>query len=170
MNASVSLLAAAWILCAASAQAQVKTVRIASGLDRPLWAGAPSGDARIFIATKGGKIHVLVNGVLRAEPFLDLTGALSTGGEQGLLGMAFHPSFATNGRVYVNYTDLGGGARAGERAPERSGELPGGLRRALARNAGAGRRALVRQHESALLPGRAAEPGRRGRVPRADPL
>lgn len=108
MKPRLLLLAAGWVLCAHSAAAQVTAVRIASGLTRPLWAGAPAGDERIFIGTQGGQILVLVNGVVRPEPFLDLTGAVSTGSEQGLLGVAFHPAHAKSGAFFVSYTDLAG--------------------------------------------------------------
>ena len=69
-----------------------------------LWAGAPDGDPRIFIAQKGGQIRIVVGGALLATPFLNLTGAVSTGDEQGLLGVAFHPSFPAQPYVYVYYT------------------------------------------------------------------
>src|SRR5690349_15984767 len=64
---------------------------VASGLDFPLYLTAPSGDARLFIAEKGGRIRVVKNGVLLPTPFLDLSARVSTGGEQGLLGLAFDP-------------------------------------------------------------------------------
>jgi glucose/arabinose dehydrogenase len=50
-------------------------------------------------------------GQLRAEPFLDVSAKISTGGERGLLGLAFHPRYATNGLFYVNYTDAAGNTR-----------------------------------------------------------
>lgn len=90
------------------ASAQVTTVRIAHGLSRPLWAGAPAGDARVFIAEKGGRIKVLKAGQVLARPFLELVGRVSNGAEQGLLGVAFHPDFRRNGTFFVNYTDLSG--------------------------------------------------------------
>jgi glucose/arabinose dehydrogenase len=96
------------MLVASSAAAQVTTKLVAGGLQRPLWAGAPEGDERIFIGLKGGQIRIVQNGALLATPFLDLTGDVSTGSEQGLLGVAFHPDYAQNGLFYVNYTDLSG--------------------------------------------------------------
>jgi hypothetical protein len=88
--------------------AQVTTKLLVGGLNRPIWAGAPRGDARVFIALKSGSVRVWENGALRATPFLSLIGRVSTGSEQGLLGMAFHPDYAQNGFVYVNYTELSG--------------------------------------------------------------
>ena len=82
---------------------------VATDLDQPLLAlGAPGDPGRLFIAEKPGRIRILENGGVRAEPFLDVTALTSKGGEQGLLGLAFHPSYASNGRFYVYYTDTGG--------------------------------------------------------------
>ncbi len=88
----------------------LNTVRVASGLSRPILATSPPGDAdRLFIAEQHtGRIKILNlnTGVVNPTPFLDIDG-LSTSNEQGLLGMAFHPDYATNGLFYVNFTDSG---------------------------------------------------------------
>jgi len=84
----------------------VKLVKVVDGLDRPVAIVAAPGDARrrLFIVEQhAGTIRVLENGVLAKAPFATISG-ISTGNEQGLLGLAFHPQFATNGRLYVNYT------------------------------------------------------------------
>jgi glucose/arabinose dehydrogenase len=82
---------------------------VASGLTVPLYLTAPPGDpTRLFIAEKGGAIRVVKDGALLPIPFLDLTGRVSTGAEQGLLGLAFDPAYADNGRFVVHYTDAGG--------------------------------------------------------------
>lgn len=96
------------LLAVPAARAQVTTRLIASGLTRPLWAGAPAGDPRVFIAEKGGAIRILAGGELLPTPFLDLGGRISAGSEQGLLGVAFHPDYARNGHVFVDYTDTNG--------------------------------------------------------------
>jgi hypothetical protein len=90
------------------AEAQVTTKLLVGGLTRPIWAGAPRGDARVFIALKSGPVRVFANGALLPTHFLNLNGQVSTGSEQGLLGVAFHPNYAQNGFVYVNYTNLNG--------------------------------------------------------------
>jgi glucose/arabinose dehydrogenase len=69
---------------------------------------APGDSARMFVAEKGGAIRVIRNDSLLAAPFLDIAALVSTGGEQGLLGLAFDPNYATNGRFYVSYTDTSG--------------------------------------------------------------
>jgi glucose/arabinose dehydrogenase len=63
---------------------------------------AQAPDGRIFISQQGGTLRVVKNGVLQTAPFLTL--AVNQNGERGLLGVAFHPSFASNGYVYVYYT------------------------------------------------------------------
>ncbi|MDH3308147.1 MAG: PQQ-dependent sugar dehydrogenase [Acidimicrobiia bacterium] len=75
----------------------------ALGLERPIFLDAPAGDTRLFVAEKRGTIRVIKNGSLLAQPFLSLS--VSGGGEQGLLGMAFHPAFASNGRFFVSFTN-----------------------------------------------------------------
>jgi hypothetical protein len=81
---------------------------VAAGLSFPLYLTSPPGDSRLFIAEKGGAIRLVKDGALLPAPFLDLTGKVSTGGEQGLLGLAFDPGYATNGRLVVHYTDPSG--------------------------------------------------------------
>ena len=72
----------------------------------------PVGDSRFFVVQQGGIIKVVSStGTVNATPFLTLTTAtILTGSERGLLGMAFHPNYATNGYFYVNYTRAGDGA------------------------------------------------------------
>ena len=89
-------------------QIPVALQQVASGLRFPLYLTAPPGDARLFIVEKGGAIRVVTNGALLPTPFLDLSGKISGGAEQGLLGLAFDPAYATNGRFIVHYTDVSG--------------------------------------------------------------
>lgn len=82
---------------------------VASGLSKPvLVTNAHDGSGRLFIVEKTGKIRVMKNGALLPTPLIDLTSQVSTGSEQGLLGLAFHPSFKTNGLFYVDFTRLNG--------------------------------------------------------------
>ena len=70
---------------------------------------APTGDDRLFLTTKQGEILIITDGAVSPEPFLDLTPEIrSQGTEQGLLGLAFHPHYNTNGELYVFYTGLDG--------------------------------------------------------------
>ncbi|HJX28971.1 MAG TPA: PQQ-dependent sugar dehydrogenase, partial [Thermoanaerobaculia bacterium] len=81
--------------------------RVLTGLTLPT-SIAHAGDARLFITSQEGFISIVENGALRAEPFLDIRGLVSRGGERGLLGLAFHPRYAQNGRFFVYYTDRNG--------------------------------------------------------------
>src|SRR5213080_432711 len=86
-------------------------VQVASGLTRPLFVTAPPGDfTRLFIVQQDGNIRILnlLTRTLNPAPFLTLTGLTDTRGEQGLLGMAFDPNYATNGKFYLNFTVPGG--------------------------------------------------------------
>jgi glucose/arabinose dehydrogenase len=79
---------------------------VASGLDRPVFLGAPDDDARQFIVLRGGRILVLKDGKLLAQPFLDLQASVASNGDGGLLSVAFDPQFKANGYFFVVYTDL----------------------------------------------------------------
>ncbi|KAA3604556.1 MAG: glucose dehydrogenase [Planctomycetota bacterium] len=89
---------------------RLKTVRVTSGLAKPLFVTAPAGDAdRLFILEQDtARIRIFKNGGLLGTPFLDLGSIASGGGERGLLGMAFHPNYAQNGQFFVNYTNNSG--------------------------------------------------------------
>lgn len=77
----------------------------ASGFAQSLYATAPLGDSRLFVVQKGGLVRVVENGQTLTTPFLNLSSLVDTEGERGLLGLAFDPGYATNGRLYVNYID-----------------------------------------------------------------
>jgi glucose/arabinose dehydrogenase len=85
---------------------------IASGLSVPLYLTAPPGDLnRLFIVEKTGGIRIVKDGALLPSPFLDISAQVSGGAEQGLLGLAFTPDYATTGRFIVHYTDTDGNTR-----------------------------------------------------------
>jgi glucose/arabinose dehydrogenase len=80
-------------------------------LSSPVFLTAPTGDVgRLFIVEQGGLIRILnsLDGTPRATPFLDVAGLIVTGGERGLLGMAFDPNYAGNGRFSISYTNTAG--------------------------------------------------------------
>jgi len=89
---------------------QISLVRIASGLTQPVHiTHAGDGSGRLFVVEKPGVIKIIRNGVLEATPFLNISGIVkSSGGEQGLLSVAFPPNFAVNHRFYVDYTAFQG--------------------------------------------------------------
>lgn len=78
---------------------------VATDLSQPLYLTAPTGDNRLFVLEKGGTVRIIANGQTLATPFLDLSTKVDTAGERGLLGLAFDPGYASNGRFYVNYID-----------------------------------------------------------------
>lgn len=68
-----------------------------------------AGDSRLFVVQKGGLIRILnANGTVNTTPFLNLSTLISSDGERGLLGLAFHPNYTTNGYFFVNYTNTSG--------------------------------------------------------------
>lgn len=95
---------------AAQAAQQPRLDRI-GGFDQPVHVTAPRGGSRLFVVEQPGRIRVVRNGRTQRRPFLNITGKVSTGGEQGLLSMAFSPRYATDRTFYVNYTDTRGDTR-----------------------------------------------------------
>ncbi len=88
----------------------------------PLFVTSPPGDRRLFVVDKGGAIFIIDGGQVLEQPFLaiaDRVAGQPADNEQGLLGLAFHPDFAQNGRFFVYYTADG----AAEGVPERISEF-----------------------------------------------
>lgn len=119
--------------------AAIKLTQIATGFTRPLYVThAADNSDRIFLVEQVGKIWILKDGLLFEQPFLDIEALISPGAitqsfsEQGLLGLAFHPEFQSNGAFFINYTDRQGStvvaryhadAENPERADASSGEI-----------------------------------------------
>jgi glucose/arabinose dehydrogenase len=82
----------------------------------------PGGGDRLYVVEQTGAVRVIDHGQVRDEPFLDLSGEITSGGEQGLLSLAFAPDYPRSGRSYVDYTNLEGDTRVVEF--RRSGEDP----------------------------------------------
>jgi len=106
----ISLAATApWLLFLAApalrAQTPLTTTLVANGFAQPVYVTAPPGDQdRLFVVQQAGQIRIVKNGVILPTPFIDLSGPVLSGSERGLLGLAFHPNYASNGFFYVNYT------------------------------------------------------------------
>jgi glucose/arabinose dehydrogenase len=95
----------------AAAAGKVALQRIGT-FDAPLYVTAPPGDThRLFVVQQGGAIKVVRDGKVLATPFLDLKDKITSGGERGLLSMAFAPDYASSGLFYVDYTDTHGDSR-----------------------------------------------------------
>ncbi len=99
------------ILAFASTLGFSQTIAIqsfASGFSTPVEI-AHANDSRLFVVQKGGLIRILnSNGTINTTPFLNLSSLVSSGSERGLLGLAFHPNYSTNGYFFVNYTNASG--------------------------------------------------------------
>jgi len=95
--------------CASPAFGQLKAEPIVTGLTQPLaFVQDPSDSTVQVIVQQNGRVRVLKNGLLQAADYLDLRSVVLNAGEQGLLGVAFAPNYATSGRVFVNFVNLSG--------------------------------------------------------------
>jgi glucose/arabinose dehydrogenase len=78
---------------------------VAEGLTNAVFLTAPANDSRLFVLERVGRIRIIENGTLLPTPFLDISARVSTVFSRGLLGMAFHPQYGANGKLYVYYVD-----------------------------------------------------------------
>jgi glucose/arabinose dehydrogenase len=92
--------------------AGVQLVSVANGFDRPLFVThAGDGSGRLFVLEQTSRVRIVLDGEILQSAFLDLSGMVTPingYSEQGLLGLAFHPDYAENGRFFVDYTDRNG--------------------------------------------------------------
>jgi glucose/arabinose dehydrogenase len=97
---------------ALGAESAFRKVVVARGLVEPVQVTAPRSESnRLYVVEQRGTIRVIERGKLRAGFFLDIRNLTRAGGEQGLLGLAFDPRYASNRFFYVNYTDVNGDTR-----------------------------------------------------------
>jgi glucose/arabinose dehydrogenase len=89
----------------------ISLVQVTSGVSSPVHLTAPEGDPRLFIVEQQGRIRIVQDGILLPTPFLDIRDSVVSGGERGLLSLAFHPQYESNGYFYVNYTGLDNNTR-----------------------------------------------------------
>ncbi len=94
--------------CVPNTGTTVTTVPFVNGLAAPVMITGAPGDARQFIIEQGGKVKVVKNGALVATPMLDIEPLITFAGEQGLLGIAFHPNWLENGLFYLAHTGANG--------------------------------------------------------------
>jgi glucose/arabinose dehydrogenase len=91
------------------------TQQVARGLGDPVDLQAAPGDrSRVFVVEQAGRIRIIRDGALQGGAFLDIVSRVGSGGERGLLGLAFHPRYAENRRFFVNYTDRSGDTHIAE--------------------------------------------------------
>src|SRR6266568_463567 len=88
----------------------IELEQVAAGLTQPTTVtNAADGSGRIFIVQETGEILILINGSLLPTPFLDISDLVGQTAEHGLLGLAFHPDYVSNGFFYVDYTRVDDG-------------------------------------------------------------
>ncbi len=127
----LALASVASVVCAPPLSAQdqppsteVTLEPIAYGLDKPVGiAVAPGQSDRLYIIEKGGLVKIFADGKVRRSVFLDIEDLVSTGMEQGLLGLAFPPSYPNDTRVFVYFTDRQGDSIIGTFTPETNDRL-----------------------------------------------
>jgi glucose/arabinose dehydrogenase len=101
---------------------RLRLEQVASGLEAPLYlTWAPGEPERLYVVEQAGRLVVVEQGRVRAEPFLDVQNEISAGGERGLLGLAFHPEYESNRLLYVHFTNLDGDTRVVEYRATRDG-------------------------------------------------
>src|SRR5215813_7074322 len=94
-----------------STSAAINLQPVLTGLNSPLYVThAHDGSGRLFILEQPGRIKLLQRGAAVPSVFLDVTARVLSGGERGLLGLAFHPQFSSNGRFFIDYTRRPDGA------------------------------------------------------------
>jgi glucose/arabinose dehydrogenase len=104
-----AITAAVLTLLPASAAAQLRAEPVASGFTQPVaFVQDPSDPTVQVVVQQDGRIRVLKDGLLQAADYLDLHAVVLNSGEQGLLGFAFAPNYASSGRVFVNFINLSG--------------------------------------------------------------
>ena len=109
-----------------------RIVKVATGFASPVYVTAPRNEPnRLYVVEQAGVVRVLVGGMLRATPFLDIRSRVLSGGEQGLLSIAFDPGYAVNRRFYVDYTDKKGDTRVVEYRSDGARALPDTARELL---------------------------------------
>lgn len=86
----------------------IATRSIANGFTRPTDIASTAGDERLYVVEQAGKIQRITPGQKDIQTFMDITPKVLNGGERGLLGLAFHPDYAENGYIFVDYIDKNG--------------------------------------------------------------
>lgn len=108
MTFRATVVLASIAIAAVPAVASAQTIGVdvvADGFTAPVFVTAPRNDDRLFVVDQDGEIWIVDDGTKLDVPFLNISGEVWFAGEMGLLGLAFHPDYARNGRFFVNYVD-----------------------------------------------------------------
>ena len=92
---------------------EISLKAVVGGLTSPIGISTAPGDPRLFVIGQAGQVFIVSGGKITGT-FLNIAGRISCCGERGLLGLAFHPNYATNGRFFVRYTDKSGNVQISE--------------------------------------------------------
>ena len=135
LAAVVGLVTLLTLACGAGAgdqqQSALRLVKVIGGLASPVHVAVPRSEpGRLYVVEQAGRIIVVENG-RAVRTFLDIRNLVLSGGEQGLLSVAFHPNYAQNHRFYVDYTDLSGDTRVVEYRSDGTEAIPGSRRQLL---------------------------------------
>ena len=107
----------------------VQPAVVVKGFTAPTDVSAPASEpGRVYVVEQAGVIKVVDKGRVRAQPFLDIRSIVSSGGERGLLSVAFHPRYAQNRLLYVDYTDTNGDTRVVEYRSDGTQAIPSSAR------------------------------------------
>jgi glucose/arabinose dehydrogenase len=131
----VALLAIAGVLAfavtASARQDALHLVRVAH-FDGPVYATpAPGEPGTLYVVEQAGMIRVLANGQIRPTPFLDIRPLVLSGGEQGLLSVAFDPNYPSTHRFFVDYTDRNGDTRVVQYRSDGTKAIPASAKQLL---------------------------------------
>ncbi len=126
----VCFAAVAAIAAARDSQAEaLRLTRVVTGLSLPVYVTAAPGEPnRLYVVEQGGLVKVVERGRVRSTPFLDVRSRIVSGGEQGLLGLAFAPDYRKSRLLVVNYTDRAGATRVVAYRSNGTRALPGSAR------------------------------------------
>jgi len=134
---AVAVLGTALHIAATATPAEVRAnalrlVPVVRGLEAPVHVTAPRGSSGVlYVVEQGGLVRVVERGVIRRQPFLDVRNLVRSGGEQGLLGLAFAPDYATSRQFVVDYTDTNGDTRVVRYRSNGARALPASARELL---------------------------------------
>jgi glucose/arabinose dehydrogenase len=108
---SSSALAATESPAQSSSEGTIRLQQIGDRFRNPVYLTSPANDSRLFVVEQAGRIRIVKDGSTLQQPYLDISERVRSGGEQGLLSMAFHPDYRNNGFFFVNFTDRSGDTR-----------------------------------------------------------
>ena len=137
ISLAIAALGCALITVPASArqtrsEATFGLAKVADGLRSPVYVTSAPGDKRLFVVEQEGTIRTVSKGKVSGKAYADIRGAVTAGGERGLLSVAFHPKFATNGKLYVYFTNRSGNEEIWElRARKGAASIRPGHRKVL---------------------------------------